>query len=216
MTLSHSTAASTARLVTPDEREFADFYAIYQDSISITEQKPQSTLVQMLRSPDYRFYALSINSQLTGFSIFYVSQTEGFALLEYMAVKSDERSRGMGSKLFSKSVGLLSEEFGKIPVVLEVDSDREQALDHATRVRRIKFYTDLGCQRIEGFEYAMPEVGNGVPPRMDLYFYNYGAKHQVIEPSDVARWVSKIYAGVYHRPPHDPMLGHMLAQLRQK
>ena len=52
-----------------------------------------------------------------------------------------------------------------LPVLFEVDSDREASSDRAVRTRRIRFYRRLGCVKIAGLRYLMPLRGVGPVPR---------------------------------------------------
>ena len=104
-----------------------------------------------------------------------------------------------------------------LPVLLEVDSDREDSSDRALRTRRERFYRRLGCLRLAGLRYLMPLAGEGAPPEMDLLVYpaeplGRPARSEVPR-SEVKRWLETIYRDVYHCPPDDPRLAQMVAGL---
>ena len=116
---------------------------------------------------------------MRGFSILFVPAAGGFALLEYMAVAPDQRNHGLGAELFRQTVEqAVTPDDRKLPVLLEVDSDREASSDRALRTRRERFYRRLGCLRIAGLRYLMPLGGEGAPPEMDLLVYRSGAARQ--------------------------------------
>ena len=111
----------------------------------------------------------------------------------------------------------MSPEQRPLPVLLEVDSDREACTDRAIRTRREGFYRRLGCLRIAGLRYLMPLAGEGSPPEMDLLVYKAEPLDRLaqseIPRSEVQRWLETIYKDVYHCSPDDPRLAQMVAGL---
>jgi ribosomal protein S18 acetylase RimI-like enzyme len=217
------------RLESADGEPFRQLFAIYAASITPREQKPEGWLRAMVASPDYSVWiaqtqqpdasapvapaAAPLVPHVLGFSILYMPPGEGFALLEYMAVALEKRGRGFGGELFRRTVEHAVNAAGaRLPVVLEVDSDREAASDQAVRTRRLRFYRGLGCVRIAGLSYLMPLGGVGPAPEMDLMVYR--AEPLVSVPrSDLKRWLQTIYRDVYHCSPDDPRIERMLEPL---
>src|SRR5580704_11029079 len=124
-------------------------YAIYRASIAAREQKPEGWIRAMVGAPRYRVWVATVGGVVRGFSILFLAPTPaqgGFALLEYMAVAPEERNRGLGATLFTRSVESAATPGGqRLPVLLEIDSDREASSDRAIRTRRAGFYRRLGC-----------------------------------------------------------------------
>jgi hypothetical protein len=100
----------------------------------------------------------------------------------------------------------------KLPVLLEIDSDREASSDRAMRTRRERFYRRLGCLRIAGLHYLMPLAGEGSPPEMDLLVYSTEQLGR-LGWSELRRWLATIYRDVYRCSPDDPRLAQMVAEL---
>jgi len=192
---------------------FRELYAIYAASIAAREQKRESWIAAMIDAPDYRVWVAKAGGLVRGFSILFVPATAGFALLEYMAVAPDERNHGLGAELFRRTVEqAVTPEGRPLPVLLEVDSDREDASDRALRTRRERFYRRLGCLRIAGLHYLMPLGGEGSPPEMDLLVHRADPLGPLAR-SQVERWLETIYRDVYHCAPDDPRLAQMVAGL---
>jgi GNAT superfamily N-acetyltransferase len=192
---------------------FRQLYAIYAASIAAREQKREGWIAAMIDAPEYRVWVAKAGGLVRGFSILFVPPAGGFALLEYMAVAPDRRNHGLGAELFRRTVErALPPGERALPVLLEVDSDREDASDRALRTRRERFYRRLGCLRIAGLRYLMPLAGEGPPPEMDLLVYT---AEPLAPParSEVKRWLETIYRDVYHCPPDDPRLAQMVAPL---
>jgi GNAT superfamily N-acetyltransferase len=206
------------QLASSEGETFRQLYAIYAASIAAREQKREGWIAAMVGAPQYRVWVAKSGDVVQGFSILFVPAGAGFALLEYMAVAPNQRNHGLGAELFRRTVEqAVTPEGRPLPVLLEVDSDREASSDRALRTRRERFYRRLGCLRIAGLRYIMPLAGEGSPPEMDLFVYSAappGRPAQSEVPrSEVKHWLETIYQDVYHCAPADPRLAHMMAGL---
>src|SRR5580692_809123 len=186
------------QLESSEGETFRQLYAIYAASIAAREQKRESWIAAMIDAPEYRVWVAKAGGLVRAFSILFVPAAGGFALLEYMAVAPDQRNHGLGAELFRQTMKqALTPEAGPLPVVLEVDSDREDASDRALRTRRERFYRRLGCLRIAGLHYVMPLAGEGSPPEMDLFIYTAeplgGPARSEVPRSEVRHWLETIY-----------------------
>jgi GNAT superfamily N-acetyltransferase len=180
---------------------FRELYEIYAASIAAREQKPEAWICAMVRAPEYRVWVMK-DAGVTGFSILFLPPAEGFALLEYMAVAPERRNQGLGSELFKQTVVPL-------PILLEVDSDREASGDRQMRTRRQRFYRRLGCVQISGLHYILPLPGQGPPPEMDLMMYSAEPLRQ-LPKTELERWLRTIYRDVYRCSSDDPRIVQML------
>jgi GNAT superfamily N-acetyltransferase len=201
------------QLESSEGETFRQLYAIYAASIVAREQKRESWIAAMIDAPEYRVWVAKTGGLVRGFSILFVPPAGGFALLEYMAVASDQRNHGLGAELFRRTMEQAVPPGERpLPVLLEVDSDREASSDRALRTRRERFYRRLGCLRIAGLRYLMPLAGDGSPPEMDLLVYTAEPLGRLAR-SEVGRWLESIYRDVYHCSPADPRLAQMVAGL---
>jgi GNAT superfamily N-acetyltransferase len=200
-----------------DGETLRQLYAIYTTSIAVREQKPEAWIATMIGAPEYRVWIAKEGGLVRGFSILFLPATDpaslAFALLEYMAVAPDQRNRGLGGELFRRSVDhAVTPEGRRVPVLLEIDSDREPSSDRAMRTRRERFYRRLGCARIGGLRYLMPLPGEGPAPQMDLMVYSLESLGR-LRRSELERWLRTIYRDVYRCSPDDPRIGQMLHDL---
>jgi GNAT superfamily N-acetyltransferase len=201
------------QLESSEGETFRQLYAIYAASIAAREQKRESWIAAMIDAPEYRVWVAKAGGLVRGFSILFVPAAGGFALLEYMAVAPDQRNRGLGAELFRRTMEQAVPPGERpLPVLLEVDSDREASSDRALRTRRERFYRRLGCLQIAGLHYLMPLAGDGSPPEMDLLVYTAEPLGR-LDRSEVRRWLETIYRDVYHCSPDDPRLAQMVAGL---
>lgn len=193
------------------EPAFREFYQIYAESIAVREQKSESWLCKMVHKPDNKILLMKRDGHVKGFSILFLS--DSFGLLEYMAVSAEDRNRGLGAEIFRRSMEhAVSAEGKAVPILLEVDSDREESSDRELRKRRQQFYRRLGCLRIVDLHYILPLSGEGPPPEMDLMIYPAGDLRE-IHKSDLEKWLKTIYQDVYHCSPDDPRIAKMLESL---
>lgn len=191
-----------------DGPTFRELYEIYALSIAARERKPEAWICKMVRAPDYRFWVMPGAGRIQGFSILFVPPAERFALLEYMAVAPEQRNHGVGGRLFKQTMARAPQQ-GRIPIVLEVDSDREASPDRELRSRRQQFYRRLGCVRIADLHYILPLPGFGPVPEMDLMLYAADPPRQLAK-IDLERWLKTIYRDVYRCSPDDPRIAQML------
>src|SRR4029450_13967585 len=119
----------------------------------------QADLAAMVSKANYRLLLAQDDNGVVGFSIVLVAGSESFGLLEYMAVDKSHRGDGVGSELFEQTIGAVHRSDGAIPILLEVDSDREPSPDQVRRRRRQNFYRRLGSRRIPGCAYMLPLPG---------------------------------------------------------
>src|SRR5262249_42377785 len=157
--------------------------------IAQREQKSRAWICKMVNRSDYMILLLKRINQVIGFSMLFLPDSEAFALLEYMAVDAAHRNQGLGAELFRRSMERTPPREGRrVPVLLEVDSDREDSSDRHFRTRRQRFYRRLGCLGLDELHYILPLAGEGPPPEMDLMVYTAADVRQ-IPKADVERWL---------------------------
>jgi GNAT superfamily N-acetyltransferase len=201
------------QLESSEGETFRQLYAIYAASIAAREQKPEGWIAGMIGADAYRVWVAKAGGLVRGFSILFVATAGEFALLEYMAVAPNQRNQGLGAGLFRRTVEFAVTPGGRrLPVLLEIDSDREASSDQAIRARRERFYRRLGCLRIAGLHYLMPLPGEGSPPEMDLLVYSADPLGR-LGRSELRRWLETVYHDVYRCSPDDPRLAQMVGDL---
>jgi GNAT superfamily N-acetyltransferase len=189
---------------------FRELYQIYAASIAVREQKPEAWICAMVGAPEYWVGVMNAAGHVDGFSILFLPPAERFALLEYMAVTPERRNRGLGSALFKQTVlRAVTPQHASVPILLEVDSDREVSADREMRTRRQQFYRRLGCVRVSGLHYILPLPGLGPPPEMDLLLYSAEPLRH-LSKRDLERWLRTIYRDVYRCSFDDPRIAEML------
>lgn len=199
-----------ARLTRAEGVDFEQFLAIYEEALPARERKAGAEIKKLAPDPRYTISLLKDESGVIGFSMLFRAQTAPVALLEYMAVRPDKRSAGLGAGLFAQSLAAAQ---GR-PVLAEVDSERETgAKDLALRLRRKAFYRRLGFRQIANLAYELPLPGAGDPPLMDLLVHPNAADAGPLSRAELSRWLAALYQEVYAQRRDDPRLARMLAAI---
>ena len=194
------------KITSSEGQSFDNMFKIYADSLPISEQKNRDGIASIVDRDDYYVFGLYNASILLGFSILFMADNQSIALLEYMATSVKWRNMGIGANIFRFNTKIV----GDRPMLVEVDSDRELAKDHAIRVRRKNFYRRLGCRQLEGIFYLLPLSGEERTPVMDLLLYANKPK-KCVRLSTVQSWLETIYVSVYGQQKDDVRIEEMLA-----
>jgi ribosomal protein S18 acetylase RimI-like enzyme len=127
---------------------------LYEEAFPAEERREFSQLLQLLRQPDIRFYAVMSGEHIAGLCIYWHSHNYYF--LEHLAITQALRGQRLGRQVM---LWLLEQANGKL--VLEV----ERPIDEDSR-RRISFYQQLGFTLHDTFNYQQPpyqKLGQPVP-----------------------------------------------------
>ena len=197
-----------ARLTDPRGEEFEALLGLYEEAIAARERKGVDALRAMIALPQYKVVIARISGQQVGFAILLIGRTIG--LLEYMAVDRRQRGGGIGSALYRHCRD--TELAPHLPLLIEVDSDREATSDQELRGRRKQFYLRLGCKQVIGLHYILPLGGSGSPPLMDL-LADGAMLGDFMPKSLIAEWLTEIYELAYDCSPSDSRLAAMLDSL---
>lgn len=104
------------------------------------ELKPLSMIINSLESGKYRCYGLFENEELYGYAcfVFLHKDDKKYCLLDYFAVLSDRRDKGIGSEFLK----ILREKFTGTEIFLceSEDTKNSSGEELTTRKRRISFY----------------------------------------------------------------------------
>ncbi len=192
----------------PNGTDFEQFFQIYEEALPANERKSREQVAEFVTRLDYHVLVVKSGEQVLCFLIVFMSLNQEVGLLEYMATARQARNQGLGAEMFKKAAEIA----GERPLLVEVDSEREDSLDREIRRRRKNFYFRSGCQQIEGLNYLMPQVSDSKPPVMDLLYYWKGC---TTRPSDdlIRCWIKTVYAEVYQRPPDDPGIEWMINRM---
>lgn len=199
-------------LINNNEKIFHQLYEIYQVSFPISEQKSKEELQELLDHPDYSVFGVYRGDEMTGFAIYFRPIENLFYLLEYMAIDPLNRSSGLGKHLFIESLNILMGWFGEKHVIIEIDTPSSSDTNSPER-RRERFYRNVGCKQVMGFNYILGLKTLHTPPPMSLMIY--APDHSTITKDELRTHVQSIYQNVYGRSGNEPEIDHMFNGLNQ-
>jgi GNAT superfamily N-acetyltransferase len=198
------------RVTAPQTPHFEALVAIYTAAHPPSERKPLALLARMVQDPAHIFLVVTLEDVVAGFSITHLFPRSDACLLEYMAIAADRQGQGIGQFLFKQLVAM-PEVSGRY-LLAEVDSDKLESPDRTDRIRRKRFYRNLGCREVEGLNYLMPPVSTSTPPAMDILVYRRDLPGSIPRPQ-LRTWLQGIYANVYGVPTADPRIDKMIDPL---
>lgn len=187
---------------------FNAFYAIYRVSFPLSEQKSYEELLCMGSLPSYTIFTAKNDEETLGFCIMFHNSEVDFYLLEYMAIDTQKRSLGLGSKLFLTSLEYLVQQYGLKPLLIEIDSPEKPSNEQYIRQKREQFYRKLGCKKIDPFDYILPLKSDETPPPMELLVYHPHLTE--LSKEHLKRWLEILYTDVYACNKDDARIEAML------
>lgn len=190
-------------------RRFDEFFAIYSASLPAREQKTREEIESLIKRPDYKILVLEDHERVLAFSIIFSSSEAGVALLEYMATDQVHRNAGLGQAMFQESLASAS----SYPMLIEVDSERQDSADRDLRMRRKNFYRRGGALQIKGLDYQLPLQGKGAPPVMDLLLHPNGTGLTELPLERLRIWLEVLFVQVYGQSAADSRIVDMLRPL---
>lgn len=185
--------------------------AIYEDGFPLHQRMAFDEIVDSARDGSRHVVVAKADGRIVGVSVIYPLSSAPALFLEYFAVDSAERGRGIGTRLWGhiheSGLGLRSEGF-----VFEVDDPEEEDLaseEARTRRRRVDFYTRLGARFLPVAEYRVPFVTGEGEERLRLMWAPLGES----SPRSLRDLVLAVYEEGYELSRNDPLVVAALASL---
>lgn len=134
------------------EESFDKVYNKMKAAFPIEERRTSFDEKNCLKDSKFNFFEILDEGNEVGFIALWVFQD--FVFIEHLAIDSDKRNGGYGSKTLS----LVKEKFNK-PLILEAEAPETEQ-----QIKRIRFYDRHGF-KVNGFDYMQPSYhgGEGVP-----------------------------------------------------
>jgi ribosomal protein S18 acetylase RimI-like enzyme len=177
---------------------------ILRESISANAQLPQQRLSELLVGGRYQLFSYADRDEVQGAALVYFGEVLPFAWLDYFAIRADLRGRGLGGELFREIVNV-AKKHDLDWMLLEVDDDREGALQHKRLcARRIEFYRRLGAKLLQNVPYKFPSAfAEPLPMRLMAYQLGAGA---VLSRNTLNQIVGEVFMSIHGRGDDDGLL----------
>jgi probable selenium-dependent hydroxylase accessory protein YqeC len=147
------------RLLQADEVRSV-YYTHLVNSFPRSEVKPLENILRMMEQGRYECLGIFEKKELCGYAYMVVDQESGYLLLDYLAVVSDRRSCGYGSRILKELRDWYQDRNG---IFIESEALRTSANadELVVRRRRLDFYEKNGCELtcvktdVYGVEYSI-------------------------------------------------------------
>lgn len=133
--MNHFSASSS-----PTPLQWLRIYLLYRRSFPRSERKPFSMILSMRRRGKTDVWCYAQDGRFAGFAT--TINGESLVLLDYLAVETKLRSRGVGSRILRH----LKQAYPGRGVFVEIESAFEDGPDRQDRIRRKRFYMKNGMQ----------------------------------------------------------------------
>lgn len=141
-----------------------NFNTFFQDMLlqfPESELKTYETFLGLLKKDSYKLLSALDDEESVGYVIYFDDNQNKILWLDYIAVYKSFHSKGYGMKIL-EALKLRYKDYKGI--YLEVEKPNANEIN---TIRRIKFYTNLGAQKL-CLNYFYPNKNGSLP--MDLYF----------------------------------------------
>lgn len=128
--------------------ELAEMYDLHMKrDFPANELKPLSRLLKMIDQGVYEPYALFRDKALIAYAFYWRVGEEPYRMLDYFAVVSEERNKGVGSALLRDMLERFCRDGHGVFGEVEAPVTGDEATD-ALRRRRLDFYLRAGMRRV--------------------------------------------------------------------
>lgn len=193
-------------------RQIRQISEIYSKSFPVFEQLPFSILEDSIRNQNRLLYIVEEGKEILGFAIVKPLSCEISYLLEYLAIKENKRSLGIGSTLLSHLIKSVSNRKNILGMLLEVEPIEGAPPDEARiRERRVHFYLKHGAIIVnEALSYCIPNLsGAGSIPMKLLWIPGYTTK-STISGKNLKECIISIYTDIYGTDQNNILLKSIL------
>ena len=135
------------RIQSASHPSLKDLMPLYLESFPREERRELNALLKMLNDPEMYFSAVTVESQLVGFVIFW--KFIGFLYIEHLAIFLSQRGKGIGEGVLRS----LQKEGSPILLEAEIPFDEEST-------RRVAFYKKSGFSSLP-IDYHQPPYREG-------------------------------------------------------
>jgi ribosomal protein S18 acetylase RimI-like enzyme len=173
--------------------------ALYTSSFPASERADFDALIASVARGERLLFIATINDDLVGFAMLFPLRDTDTVLLEYFAVASRQRNRGIGGEILQRVVARLRDARAETGIILEVESDAEgDPAERALCARRIAFYERNGARVIETTrDYRVPNLAGAGTLAMKLMWLPLRDHAPLPANDQLCVYIRAIYLQVY-------------------
>ena len=189
---------------------------IYVTSFPASERIAFPTLIQSIADGVRFLYVVEYLDKIIGFATLNLLTIVNVSYIEYIAVVSDMRNRGIGSKLLQYIEEDLQNKV-VLGIILEVESTvQSPPAKLELRKRRIGFYNRNGFEVVKGaMSYYMPNLEDGGQLPLLLMWKPFDDSSTELYGKLLREVITSIYIDSYERSKDDELLNKILHSLKR-
>jgi len=192
---------SVGRIVHYWSRQFQEAMQIYSVEFPADSRLSVATIRTLLKGGQYQLFVTPEGGTVLGFALIWISHHPAFVHLDYIAVRQEQKGRGVGTVLYRWLTTHLQELCPRASLLtLEVDDEL------------IPFYRRSDTNILARVPYLFP--GRFGPLPMHLMAYDR-QRRKTLHRTLVQGVIRALYRGLHHRPVRDPLLRSFLPHVPQ-
>lgn len=184
--------------------DFRKAIEIYVNSFPPNERHTEEVVKRRLEKGLYKMFAGHLNDKVVAMALIYPLKNTDFILFDYMAVKREDRSKGIGTELVKALLNILRKDLNDKYLILEVENPK-YGNNKIERERRVKFYRQFGAKEMNRVNYILPPL-SGVTPTEMILMVLPKYKNGKVSKKLVKKIIIQIYKELYNRNEDDPLL----------
>ena len=166
-----------------------EIFLIYKEAFPLNEQQPIAVIKTRLQQSKEIVIAATINDKVVGFGFLYDLKNTDFLLLDYLAIKENQRGQNIGGSLLT----YLKQYASKIKkhLLMEVDDPK-----YGGEERRVAFYQKNGAYWLKDVKYILPALDGDNATEQILMIVPFGAK-TTFNGMEIKRLAKILYRELY-------------------
>jgi GNAT superfamily N-acetyltransferase len=190
----NKTLENIVQITDVNSKEFLKAMNIYFDAFPAMERHSLNNIKNRVDSRNEDLFYLTEQDEIIGIALIWNLHYEDFMVLDYFAIDRFRRSLGYGKYFLKELLGhfLVKNK----TLVAEVEYYKSENFKSA-KVKRVKFYKDVGFKEIVDFVYFMPQINNQAAVKMVLLLSNNYSKN-FIDQKILRGLVNNIYTQLYY------------------
>jgi ribosomal protein S18 acetylase RimI-like enzyme len=192
---------SIVRILHYWSQHFREAMQIYHAEFPVDSRLSVAKIRTLLKAGQYQLFVTQEQGTVLGFALIWISHHPAFVHLDYIAVRQEQKGRGIGTLLYRWLTAHLQELCPRASLLtLEVDDEL------------IPFYRRSDTDILAEVPYLFP--GRFGPLPMHLMVYDR-QRRKTLPRTLVQGVIRALYQGLHHRPAGDPLLRSFLPRVPQ-